>query len=117
MIEADALKRALRRRSRLQFVTAREASLFLFHALGKVLYSKSEHPPQASSRERLLTILGSPIVGWGEDLEDDVKDTRPKPPVTDPLPDHLRTFDKRLSKVDPNVRVAPIQTTYREADL
>jgi len=27
---------------RLQFVTARESSLFLFHALGKVLYNKRE---------------------------------------------------------------------------
>ena len=26
--------------SRLQYVTARESSLFIFHALGKVLYSK-----------------------------------------------------------------------------
>lgn len=72
---------------RLQFITARESSLFVFHALGKVLYSKR----------------------WGESAEDDRKDAervgilQARP--TDKLPRHLRqAWSRAPSKVDPDVR-------------
>lgn len=40
---------------RLQYVTARESSLFIFHALGKVLYSKRELPGAILSSSPILT--------------------------------------------------------------
>ncbi|GJN94063.1 hypothetical protein Rhopal_007127-T1 [Rhodotorula paludigena] len=69
----------------LQFVTARESSLFIFHALGKVLYNKR----------------------WGESADDDKKDLgRPgivQERESDKLPRHLRKeWDRKPSKVDPD---------------
>ncbi|GAA5870623.1 hypothetical protein JCM1840_004819 [Sporobolomyces johnsonii] len=79
----DAAKRLL------QFVTARESSLFVFHALGKVLYNKR----------------------WGDSPEDDKKDLG-RPGIVqereyDKLPKHLRKeWKRRPSKVDPDVLFA-----------
>ncbi|GAA5905927.1 hypothetical protein JCM6882_009072 [Rhodosporidiobolus microsporus] len=74
----------------LQFVTARESSLFIFHALGKVLYNKR----------------------WGDSTEDDKKDLG-RPGVLqereyDKLPKHLRKagWQKKASKVDPDMLFA-----------
>ncbi|KAK4694293.1 cell cycle checkpoint protein, partial [Phenoliferia sp. Uapishka_3] len=73
-------------RKLLQFVTARESSLFIFHALGKVLYSKR----------------------WGISADDDKKDTGRQGvaplKVLDRLPKHLRKeWSRAPSKVDPDV--------------
>ncbi|SCV69150.1 BQ2448_2170 [Microbotryum intermedium] len=77
----------------LQFVTSRESSLFIFHALGKVLYSKrwnisAEEDKKDLSRSGILqppsssTADGSPL---------------PK------LPRHLRAeYSRQPSKVDPD---------------
>ncbi|GAA6039753.1 hypothetical protein JCM8097_004201 [Rhodosporidiobolus ruineniae] len=74
----------------LQFVTARESSLFIFHALGKVLYNKR----------------------WGDSADDDKKDLN-RPGVLqeleyDKLPKHLRKagWERKASKVDPDVLFA-----------
>ncbi|GAA5987128.1 hypothetical protein JCM11641_006435 [Rhodosporidiobolus odoratus] len=67
----------------LSFVTARESSLFIFHALGKVLYNKR----------------------WGNSAEDDKKDLN-RPGIVqdrafDELPKHLREeWERKVSKVD-----------------
>ncbi|KPV73164.1 uncharacterized protein RHOBADRAFT_55377 [Rhodotorula graminis WP1] len=74
----------------LQFVTARESSLFIFHALGKVLYNKR----------------------WGDSPDDDKKDRDRVGIVQERdeasrLPRHLRDeWDRRPSKVDPDVLFA-----------
>ncbi|GAA6059117.1 hypothetical protein JCM10212_003864 [Sporobolomyces blumeae] len=74
----------------IQFVTARENSLFVFHALGKVLYNKR----------------------WGDSAADDKKDlTRPgilqARDLEYKLPRHLRReWERRPSKVDPDVLFA-----------
>ncbi|BGP20553.1 RFC checkpoint protein Rad17 [Rhodosporidiobolus nylandii] len=73
----------------LQFVTARESSLFIFHALGKVLYNKR----------------------WGDSAEDDKKDLNRSGVLQEreygKLPKHLREeWDRRSSKVDPDVLFA-----------
>ncbi|GAA6051572.1 hypothetical protein JCM3770_003478 [Rhodotorula araucariae] len=76
-------------RKLLQFVTARESSLFIFHALGKVLYNKR----------------------WGDSPEDDKKD-RDRVGIVqereyDKLPRHLRKeWERRPTKVDPDVLFA-----------
>ncbi|GAA5838526.1 hypothetical protein JCM11251_003416 [Rhodosporidiobolus azoricus] len=74
----------------LQFVTARESSLFIFHALGKVLYNKR----------------------WGDSAEDDKKDLG-RPGILqerdyDKLPEHLRKagWQRKASKVDPDMLFA-----------
>ncbi|KAK4052775.1 RFC checkpoint protein Rad17 [Microbotryomycetes sp. JL201] len=73
----------------LQFVSAREDSLFIFHALGKVLYSKR----------------------WGQRPDDDKKDLD-RPGIlqeceTKRLPRHLREkWSRAPSKVDPDVLFA-----------
>ncbi|SGY73232.1 BQ5605_C005g03277 [Microbotryum silenes-dioicae] len=73
----------------LQFVTSREASLFIFHALGKVLYSKR----------------------WNISAEEDKKDLNRSgilqpPAISTPLPKpprHLRAkYSREPSKVDPD---------------
>ncbi|BGP58407.1 RFC checkpoint protein Rad17 [Rhodotorula sphaerocarpa] len=79
----------------LQFVTARESSLFIFHALGKVLYNKR----------------------WGQSAEDDKKDVG-RPGIVqdrkyDRLPKHLRAeWDRTPTKVDPDAVFAgaPLDT-------
>ncbi|BGP51970.1 RFC checkpoint protein Rad17 [Rhodotorula kratochvilovae] len=76
-------------RKLLQFVTARESSLFIFHALGKVLYNKR----------------------WGDSPDDDKKDRDRVGIVQEreynKLPRHLRAeWDRRPSKVDPDVLFA-----------
>ncbi|GAA5895623.1 hypothetical protein JCM8208_005283 [Rhodotorula glutinis] len=74
----------------LQFVTARESSLFIFHALGKVLYNKR----------------------WGDSPDDDKKDRDrvgivQEREVASRLPRHLRDeWERRQSKVDPDVLFA-----------
>ncbi|KAL8292578.1 hypothetical protein RQP46_001190 [Phenoliferia psychrophenolica] len=73
----------------LQFVTARESSLFIFHALGKVLYSKR----------------------WTLSADDDKKDTDRQGvaplKVLDKLPKHLRKqWARAPSKVNPDVMFA-----------
>ncbi|GAA5842781.1 hypothetical protein JCM9279_003984 [Rhodotorula babjevae] len=74
----------------LQFVTARESSLFIFHALGKVLYNKR----------------------WGDSPDDDKKDRDrvgivQEREVASRLPKHLRDeWERRPSKVDPDVLFA-----------
>ncbi|GAA5966338.1 hypothetical protein JCM21900_003101 [Sporobolomyces salmonicolor] len=79
----DAAKRLL------QFVTARESSLFVFHALGKVLYNKR----------------------WGDSPQDDKKDLG-RPGIVqereyDKLPKHFRKeWKRRPSKVDPDALFA-----------
>ncbi|GAA5908580.1 Rad24p [Sporobolomyces salmoneus] len=71
----------------LQFVTARENSLFIFHALGKVLYNKR----------------------WGESEKEDKKDLnrpgiRQELEPSSKLPKHLRKeWNRKPSKVDPDV--------------
>ncbi|GEM11224.1 cell cycle checkpoint protein rad17 [Rhodotorula toruloides] len=79
----------------LQFVTARESSLFIFHALGKVLYNKR----------------------WGQSAEDDKKDLGRAGILQerqyDKLPRHLRKeWTRDPSKVDPDVLFAeaPLDT-------
>ncbi|BGO95909.1 hypothetical protein NBRC10512_005496 [Rhodotorula toruloides] len=79
----------------LQFVTARESSLFIFHALGKVLYNKR----------------------WGQSAEDDKKDLGRtgilQERQSDKLPKHLRKqWTREPSKVDPDVLFAeaPLDT-------
>ncbi|GAA5870913.1 hypothetical protein JCM8547_000031 [Rhodosporidiobolus lusitaniae] len=74
----------------LQFVTSRESSLFVFHALGKVLYNKR----------------------WGDSADDDKKDLN-RPGILqnreyDKLPKHLRKagLGRNASKVDPDVLFA-----------
>ncbi|GAA6015227.1 hypothetical protein JCM10207_003651 [Rhodosporidiobolus poonsookiae] len=74
----------------LSFVTARESSLFIFHALGKVLYNKR----------------------WGDSADDDKKDLN-RPGVLqereyDKLPKHLRKagWTRKASKVDPDMLFA-----------
>ncbi|POY74924.1 hypothetical protein BMF94_1900 [Rhodotorula taiwanensis] len=79
----------------LQFVTARESSLFIFHALGKVLYNKR----------------------WGQSADDDKKDLG-RPGIVqdreyDRLPKHLRNeWDRAATKVDPDAvfAEAPLDT-------
>ncbi|KAM0750463.1 Rad17-domain-containing protein [Meredithblackwellia eburnea MCA 4105] len=76
-------------RNLLQYVTARESSLFLFHALGKVLYSKR----------------------WGISEADDKKDIGragvKQKKTHNKLPPHLRQqWDRAPSKVDPDVMFA-----------
>ncbi|GAA5938024.1 Rad24p [Sporobolomyces koalae] len=76
-------------RNLLQFVTSRENSLFIFHALGKVLYNKR----------------------WGQSATDDKKDlNRPgilQERTLDKLPKHLREeWGRPPSKVDPDVLFA-----------
>ncbi|GAA5883191.1 hypothetical protein JCM3774_002414 [Rhodotorula dairenensis] len=79
----------------LSFVTARESSLFIFHALGKVLYNKR----------------------WGQSADDDKKDLG-RPGIVqereyDRLPKHLRReWDRAPTKVDPDVLFAeaPLDT-------
>jgi hypothetical protein len=103
---------------RLQFVTSRESSLFIFHALGKVLYNKRRstspvlaspsplfHPSCPSLADRFRR------AGWGDTVEDDKKDLN-RPGILqnheyDKLPKHLRKTDvgRRASKVDPDVRL------------
>ncbi|KAI5475119.1 cell cycle checkpoint protein rad17 [Pseudohyphozyma bogoriensis] len=73
----------------LQFVTARESSLFIFHALGKVMYSKR----------------------WGISAEDDKKDLgRPgieQERMYDRLPKHLRAeWNRKATKVNPDTLFA-----------
>ncbi|ORY88337.1 Rad17 cell cycle checkpoint protein-domain-containing protein [Leucosporidium creatinivorum] len=73
----------------LQYVTARESSLFIFHALGKVLYSKR----------------------WGESADDDKKDLDrqgiQQEQEIDRLPKHLRKeWTRKPSKVNPDVLFA-----------
>ncbi|GAA5982496.1 hypothetical protein JCM10908_006672 [Rhodotorula pacifica] len=82
-------------RQLLSFVTARESSLFIFHALGKVLYNKR----------------------WGQSAEDDKKDLGRQGIVQereyDRLPKHLRKeWERAPSKVDPDVLFAeaPLDT-------
>ncbi|KAK4057443.1 RFC checkpoint protein Rad17 [Microbotryomycetes sp. JL221] len=73
----------------LQYVSSREDSLFIFHALGKVLYSKR----------------------WGEKEDDDKKDRERSDIVEErsiqKLPRHLRhRWTRAPSKVDPDVMFA-----------
>lgn len=66
---------------RMHLLATKESSLFLFHALGKVLFNKR----------------------WGEKPEEDAKSEEPKPPDLEKLPKHLYAWERRLSKVDANV--------------
>lgn len=97
-------------------MTSRESSLFIFHALGKVLYNK---------RPSSLSLFSAPFfvlthifsAGWGDTVEDDKKDLN-RPGILqdreyEKLPKHLRKsgIGRRASKVDPDVR-APLAASF-----
>ncbi|GAA5979469.1 hypothetical protein JCM5350_003916 [Sporobolomyces pararoseus] len=101
LVQSSSNKKGIKKKSKneasggggkelLQFVTSRENSLFIFHALGKVLYNKR----------------------WGESSLDDKKDLN-RPGILQEkspdgkLPKHLRTeWQRKPSKVDPDVLFA-----------
>ncbi|GAA6019350.1 hypothetical protein JCM11491_000903 [Sporobolomyces phaffii] len=87
-VKTDRASRRDDAKELLQVVTSRENSLFIFHALGKVLYNKR----------------------WGESPADDKKDlnrpgiVQPSGDAVDKLPKHLRKeWSRTPSKVDPDV--------------
>lgn len=69
----------------LHIAATKEPSLFLFHALGKVLFNKR----------------------WGENREEDEKSQRVRPPDDPEMPEHLSKWKRRPSKVDVNVSFWP----------
>ena len=79
-------------------ISARESSLFLFHALGKILYSK----------RALVVRTPTDAAGWGENPDEDEKDSHDEPNPIEPelrLQRHLSHFKRKPSKVQVNVRL------------
>lgn len=89
---------------RLDVVTRREQSLNLFHALGKVFYNKREKTflfPRVLLTDHFAG-LGDP--GIDDEDQEELANIRGLPPE-DPLPPHLKNYERRRSMTSLDVSV------------